>query len=183
MLTVVALLELPWHVHPAEVERTVRRQHRRVQAVVHQLVPAAVVEHVQARRRRFTPPDPQRSMEVTTRFFAAASTGDMTELMALLAPDVVWTADSNGKVSAARRPIEGAGKVAKLVLGLMRLAGPDGRAEPALYNNAPALVLYLGDHLEGVISVEVVNGRITNFYAMRNPEKLAGVTVARRVRR
>ena len=140
-------------------------------------------EHVQARRRRFTPPDPQRSMEVTTRFFAAASTGDMTELMALLAPDVVWTADSNGKVSAARRPIEGAGKVAKLVLGLMRLAGPDGRAEPALYNNAPALVLYLGDHLEGVISVEVVNGRITNFYAMRNPDKLAGVTVARRLSR
>ncbi len=57
------------------------------------------------------------------------------------------------------------------------------RAEITLYNNAPALVLYLGDHLESVVSVEVADGRITNFYAMRNPDKLAGVTIARRVRR
>ena len=140
-------------------------------------------EHVQARRRRFAPADPQQSMEVTLRFFAAASTGDLDGLLALLAPDVVWTADSDGKVSAARRPVAGADNVARLVLGLIRLGGPDGRAEIAVYNNAPAVVLYLGDHLEGVVSVDIVDGRIANFYAMRNPEKLAGVTVARRVRR
>ncbi len=140
-------------------------------------------EHVHARRRRFEPADPRQSMEVTVRFFAAAATGDLAGLMALLAPDVVWTADSAGKVSAARRPVAGADNVARLVLGLIRLAGPEGRIEPALYNSAPALVLYLGDHLEGVISVEVTGGRISNFYVMRNPDKLAGVTVARRVSR
>ena len=37
--------------------------------------------------------------------------------MATLAPDVVWTADSNGKASAARRPELGAEKVAKLAMG------------------------------------------------------------------
>ena len=140
-------------------------------------------EHVQARRRRFEPADPQQSMEVTARFFAAATTGDMAGLMALLAPDVVWTADSAGKVSAARRPVAGADNVARLVLGLIRLGGPGGRAEIAFYNNAPALVLYLGDHLEAVVTVEIVDGQIANFYAMRNPDKLAGVTVARRVSR
>ena len=140
-------------------------------------------EHVQARRRRFAPADPQQSMEVTLRFFAAASTGDLDGLLALLAPDVVWTADSDGKVSAARRPVAGADNVARLVLGLIRLGGPEGRAEIAVYNNAPAVVLYLGEHLEGVVSVDIVDGRIANFFVMRNPEKLAGVTVARRVRR
>lgn len=140
-------------------------------------------EHVQARRRRFAPADPQQSMEVTLRFFAAASTGDLDGLLALLAPDVVWTADSDGKVSAARRPVTGADNVARLVLGLIRLGGPEGRAEIAVYNNAPAVVLYLGEHLEGVVSVDIVDGRIANFFVMRNPEKLAGVTVARRVRR
>ena len=140
-------------------------------------------EHVQARRRRFAPADPQQSMEVTLRFFAAASTGDLDGLLALLAPDVVWTADSDGKVSAARRPVAGADNVARLVVGLIRLGGPDGRAEIAVYNNAPAVVLYLGEHLEGVVSVDIVDGRIANFFVMRNPEKLAGVTVARRVRR
>ena len=42
-------------------------------------------------------------------------------------------------------------------------------------------MLYLGDSLEGVISVEIIDGLITHFYAMRNPEKLGGVTVAREI--
>ncbi len=140
-------------------------------------------EHVHSRRKRFEPVDAQQSAELTTRFFTAAATGDLDALMSMLAPDVVWTADSGGKVSAARRPVAGAEKVARLVMGLTRLGGVDGRAEPAIYNNAPALILYLGDSLEGIVTVEVVDGKITNFYAMRNPEKLATVTVPRRVSR
>lgn len=140
-------------------------------------------EHVQARRKRFDPVDPQRSMELTTQFFATAATGDVDALIAMLAPDVVWTADSDGKVSAARRPIIGADKVARLILGLLRFAGEEGRVEPAFYNGAPALVLYLGDSLEGVISVELTDGRISHFYAMRNPEKLGGVMVEREISR
>ena len=46
--------------------------------------------------------------------------------------------------------------------------------EPATYNSAPALRLYLGDSFEGIISVEIIDGKISHFYAMRNPEKLAG---------
>jgi RNA polymerase sigma-70 factor (ECF subfamily) len=101
----------------------------------------------------------------------------------MLAPDVVWTADSDGKASAARKPVAGAQRVARLILGLLRFAGDDGRVEPAFYNGAPALVLYLGDNLEGVISVEITGGVITHFYAMRNPEKLGGVGVARELSR
>ncbi|MCG5430950.1 RNA polymerase sigma-70 factor [Mycobacterium sp. MYCO198283] len=140
-------------------------------------------EHVQARRKRFEPVDPEQSMRVVERFFAAATSGDIDGLMAVLAPDVVWTADSDGKVSAARRPVSGADRVGKLVLGLMRLAGQGGRAEPAYYNAAPALKLYLGDRFEGVICVEIVDGRITHFYAVRNPDKLAGAAVARSISR
>jgi len=140
-------------------------------------------EHVQARRKRFDPVDPKLSMELTTQFFATAATGDVDALIALLAPDVTWTADSAGKVSAARRPIVGADKVARLILGLLRFAGEEGRVEPAFYNGAPALVLYLGDSLEGVISVELTDGKISHFYAMRNPEKLGGVKVARELSR
>ena len=76
-------------------------------------------EHVQSRRKRFEPVDPQLSTELTARFFAAAATGDLDGLMAMLAPDVVWTADSDGKASAARRPVSGAERVARLVIGLV----------------------------------------------------------------
>jgi len=140
-------------------------------------------EHVQSRRKRFEPVDPQVSAEITSRFFTAAATGDLDGLMAMLAPDVAWTADSDGKVSAARRPVLGADRVARLVLGFARMAGTEGRVEPAFYNSAPAMVLYLGEHLEGVVTFEVADGRITNFYAMRNPEKLASVMVPRQIGR
>jgi RNA polymerase sigma-70 factor (ECF subfamily) len=139
--------------------------------------------HVQSRRKRFEPVDAQQSMELTARFFAAASTGDIDGLLEMLSPDVVWTADSDGKVSAARRPVSGAGRVAKLIVGLVRLAGENGRIEPAMFNNAPALKLYLGDSFEGVITVEIADGRISHFYAMRNPQKLAGVDIRRAISR
>lgn len=140
-------------------------------------------EHVRARRKRFAPVDPEASLALTARFFATAAGGDVGGLMGMLAPDVVWIADSDGKASAARRPVSGSDAVARLVVGLIRLGGPEGRAEPAFYNGAPALVLYLGDRLEGVVSVDVVDGKIANFYAMRNPDKLAGVTVSREIGR
>jgi RNA polymerase sigma-70 factor (ECF subfamily) len=140
-------------------------------------------EHVQARRKRFTPVDPRASAELTTRFFAAAATGDLEGLVSMLAPDVVWTADSDGKVSAARRPVSGAVNVAKLIMGLVRLGGEAGRVEPAVYNNTPALLTYLGDELAGVILVEFTDGKVTNFYAMRNPEKLATVLTPRQISR
>jgi RNA polymerase sigma-70 factor, ECF subfamily len=140
-------------------------------------------EHVQSRRKRFEPVDPKLSMEITARFFAAASTGDLDGLLEMLTDDVQWTADSDGKVSAARRPVVGADRVGRVLIGLVRQAGETGRVEPAWYNNAPALKLYLGDSFEGIITIEITDGRISHFYAMRNPDKLAGVDIPREISR
>ena len=142
-------------------------------------------DHVHARRKRFDPVDSARTTELTEQFLTAASTGDLDGLMSMLAPDAVWTADSNGKASAARRPVVGADKVAKAIIGLFRLGQklPDVRVETAVYNSAPAVVVYSGDHLEGVFLVEVVDGKITHFYAMRNPDKLGGIAIPRVISR
>ena len=59
----------------------------------------------------------------------------------------------------------------------------DSLSDFVCFGVAPAMVLYLGDHLEGVVTFEVADGRITNFYAMRNPEKLASVMVPRQIGR
>ncbi len=131
--------------------------------------------HVQSRRKRFEPVDPQQSAQITEQFLAAAASGDVEALMSMLAPDVVWTADSGGKASAARRPVVGAQKVAAVLMGIMRLGRriPDVRIETTICNSAPAVVVYSGDRLEGIFMVEVSDGKITNFYAIRNPDKLA----------
>jgi RNA polymerase sigma-70 factor (ECF subfamily) len=142
-------------------------------------------EHVHARRKRFEPVDATTSAELTERFLTAAATGDMDGLLSMLAPDATWTADSNGKASAARRPVVGAQKVASAVIGLFRLGNklPDVRMEMLTCNSAPALVVYSGDHLEGVFTIEIVDGKITHFYAMRNPDKLAAIAVRRTISR
>lgn len=140
-------------------------------------------EHVQSRRKRFEPVDPGKSEQITTAFLVAAATGDLDGLMAMLAPDVVFTSDSDGKVSAARRPVLGAEKVARLLIGLMSRAGEEYTVELASYNSAPAVIVYRDNRPDSVFLIEVIDGKITNFYAMRNPEKLASATVPREISR
>ena len=142
-------------------------------------------EHVQARRKRFEPVDSARSAQITEQFMTAAATGDMEGLLTMLAPDATWTADGGGKASAARRPVVGAERVAAAVIGVFRLGQklPDVRIETAICNSAPAVVVYSGDHLEGVFLVEIIDGKITHFYAIRNPEKLAAIAVPRTISR
>ncbi|HEV7852729.1 MAG TPA: RNA polymerase sigma factor SigJ [Mycobacterium sp.] len=143
-------------------------------------------EHVQARRKRFEPADSAKTAELTEQFMTAASTGDVDGLMALLAPDATWTADSNGKATAARRPVVGARKVAAILSALFRVAAermPDVRFETAVYNSSPSIVVYNGDQLEGVFLIEIVDGLISHFYAMRNPDKLLGIAVPREISR
>lgn len=142
-------------------------------------------EHVRARRKRFDTVDPERNAEITAQFLATAAGGDVDALMTMLAPDATWTADSGGVVSAARRPVVGAEKVARAIAGLIRRAATMGamRVEMVTCNSAPAVLLYLGDRLEGVITVEIVGDKITNFYVMRNPQKLAALATARDISR
>ena len=142
-------------------------------------------EHVRARRRRFEPADAATTARITEQFMTATATGDLAGLLSVLAPDATWTADSGGRTTAARRPIVGAQRVAAVILTIFRRrpGTSDARIEMASCNNTPTLFAYRGDRLEGVFLVEITDGRITNFYAIRNPDKLLTVTVPRRISR
>jgi RNA polymerase sigma-70 factor (ECF subfamily) len=153
-------------------------------AAVHQVAHRAR-EHVQARRRRFQPVDTAKTARITEQFMTATATGDLAGLLDLLAPDVVWTADSGGKVTASRRPVVGARRVATVLLDLFRAGRerPGLRFQMANCNNAPAMVANVGDHPEGVLLIEITDGKITNLYVIRNPDKLVAMTVPRQVSR
>ncbi|MEU0502993.1 RNA polymerase sigma-70 factor [Nocardia sp. NPDC005998] len=141
--------------------------------------------HVQARRKRFEPVDAAQITQITEQFMTAAATGDTEGLLSLLAPDATWTADSGGKAIAARRPMVGAEKVARCLVDLFHSARrtPNLRIETVNYNNAPAMVVYSDDRLEGVFLIEIADSKITNFYAIRNPDKLVAVAVPRQISR
>jgi RNA polymerase sigma-70 factor, ECF subfamily len=140
-------------------------------------------EHVRARRKRFDNVDPARNAAITSQFLATAASGDVEALMAMLAPDATWMADSGGKVSAARRPVIGADKVARAITGLVRKAGAGMRVELVTCNSAPAVLFYLEDQLAMVVTLEIADDKITNFYVMRNPDKLTALATARDISR
>jgi RNA polymerase sigma-70 factor, ECF subfamily len=140
-------------------------------------------KHVQARRRRFEPVDPKRHAEITAQFFVAASTGHVQTLMTMLAQDATCIADGGGNVRAVGRPVVGAARVAAAIAGLVRKGLPDMRVETATCNGAPALLIHSGGHLDLVLTVDIVDEKITTIYAIRNPDKLAAVATARQISR
>jgi RNA polymerase sigma-70 factor (TIGR02957 family) len=128
--------------------------------------------HVAARRPRGTA-SAAEARGVLEAFRRAVETGDLQGLLDVLAPDVVLVGDGGGVKQAVPRPVAGADRVARLLVGgLGRLPAPLS-TEPALVNGHPALVLRLGGELDTVVAVRVEDGLITGLYAVRNPEKLS----------
>jgi RNA polymerase sigma-70 factor (ECF subfamily) len=132
--------------------------------------------HVRARRdvAITTPVDAQPALE---RCLAAVTSGDIQGLMDALAPDVVAIVDGGGVVNAARRPVRGRAKVARLMLALLRVWERMGLVSFrfGVYNGAPALLVLIEGKLDSLTCIEVHDGLITAAYGVRNPSKLAGV--------
>jgi RNA polymerase sigma-70 factor (TIGR02957 family) len=126
-------------------------------------------EHVAARRPRVQVSRTEQQA-VVERFLTALRTGQLLELMEVLAPDVVLVADGGGLVPAARTPIYGAEQVAKLLARADRSTGGLS-AMPVWLNGAPAFRVEIGGQLAAV-SLAVQNGRVTRIYAVANPQKL-----------
>ncbi|QKT09278.1 RNA polymerase sigma-70 factor [Gordonia sp. X0973] len=140
--------------------------------------------HVQARRPRYDAAAAARADEVVHAFQIAAVTGDMDGLLALLAPDAVYTADSDGKASAAKRPIVGADAIARILLGFVRIGMKKDMATRALRaNGMPGFAVTMTDDPGGAFWFHVVDGKIAHIYAMRNPEKLGGLEAPRSIAR
>jgi RNA polymerase sigma-70 factor (TIGR02957 family) len=125
-------------------------------------------EHVAARRPRM-PVSRSEQRAVVERFMVALRTGQLQELMEVMAPDVVLIADGGGVVAAARAPIHGAERVAKLIARTAKRFGLE--TTTVWLNGAPAFWIESGGQLVA-ISLVVENGRVTRIYAMANPRKL-----------
>ncbi|MFI7301475.1 RNA polymerase sigma-70 factor [Streptomyces sp. NPDC050121] len=130
--------------------------------------------HVDARRpRQAVSADETRA--ALESFRQALDTGDPQSLLDVLAPEVVLVSDGGGVKQAAPRPITGADKVARFVIGGLAKNGGTLTLAPTMVNGSPALVAHLGGELDGVMAIRVEDGRITGLYYVRNPAKLSRV--------
>jgi len=143
----------------------------RTPAAVRQLAVRAR-KHVAAGTPRVTV-DHATHVAVVAAFRRATIDGDLPGLMSMLDPDVTLTSDGGGQVRAARRPVHGADRVARLLVGLASQLGTDHLPISVMVNGAPGLAILKGGAYDFVISLTVEDARITRVDMVRAPDKLA----------
>ncbi|MFI8279577.1 RNA polymerase sigma-70 factor [Streptomyces sp. NPDC085929] len=159
----------------AEIAEAVERSEAAVRQAAHR-----AREHVRARRPRF-PTDRSRQREVTERFFAASTGGDVNALMELLSPDVTLWTDGGGKVHQALRPVVGASTVAAwfAAIGTVTYQGiepADMNAELVEINGGPGMLFSGPNRVIATVTFDFdADGRITAIHNVANPDKLRAI--------
>lgn len=125
--------------------------------------------HVAEERRRPAPADQRR--QVVESFLAACRSGDVASLMSRLDPDAVATMDGGGHVRAALRPVVGADRVARFLIGAL------GKSEDLQLDvehdvAESRLVLRRDGEVAAVASIDVADGRVARIWMVLNPTKL-----------
>jgi RNA polymerase sigma factor (sigma-70 family) len=109
---------------------------------------------------------------VVRAFAAAHRSGDLQQLIAVLDPGVVLSSDGGGRVTAARNPVFGADRVARFLLGALRKRpGVEVLAQDT--SDGLGFVMWHQGRIIGVVTLEVLAGRISNVRVVLNPEKLS----------
>ena len=123
-------------------------------------------------RPRFTA-SRRESEEIVRQFRHACATGNLEELMAVLHADATLVSDGGGKAIAATRPVLGADRIAKFMLGYAgKLHWSESHFELVTVNGTPGLLLRHPIAGDGTYSFDIVGGRIRAIYVVRNPDKL-----------
>jgi len=145
-----------------------------------------LVHRARGRLRKSAPRNPVDSdthRRVTEQFLRAIQDGSITDLVNLMAPNVVLITDGGGLKQAALRPIHGPDKIIRFIAAsLGRYGGPPSSFVACEVNGQPGIaVLNRRERASAMIdSVGVLNpdgNLITSILLVRNPEKLGGLTL------
>ncbi len=108
-------------------------------------------------------------------FIVALAAGDVDRVLECVAPDVVCVSDGGPSKRAARRPVVGADRVARLLVNLARRSPPEAEVRAASVGGDTGVIVSIAGEIELVMACEVVEDRITTVRIVRNPDKLAHV--------
>jgi RNA polymerase sigma-70 factor (ECF subfamily) len=110
--------------------------------------------------------------ELLQAFEAAAESGDVERLAGLLARDAVLWTDGGGQVKAARKPVYGAEKIARLLTSIAGREPAGTRRRPVRVNGDPGLRTDTATGPRGVVAIERAEGLIVGIWIVVNPDKL-----------
>ena len=127
--------------------------------------------HVEARHTRFRA-KPGDAARLATAFLAAIGSGDADAVVSLLAHDAIATSDGGGRVTAARKPILGAERVAAFFLGVAKKASPEITFTMGEANGELAFFFWRSGQLFQVVTVVADQDKIRRIHLVLNPDKL-----------
>lgn len=111
--------------------------------------------------------------ELLSAFLTASRSGDVGTLTRLLASDAKVVSDGGGKVAAALNVIEGAGRVAAFLAGVVRKGWTDDwTVRFDTINGLPGLIVSGANGLVQTVAVEIEGDVAKAIYVVRNPDKL-----------
>jgi RNA polymerase sigma-70 factor (ECF subfamily) len=133
-------------------------------------------KHVQDARPRF-PVSRDEGENIAKAFFAAVNSGDVGTLKSMLAANVVVQSDGGGKVLAFINPIKGIERVLRLYRSLHRKFGNElaRLVRPIWIDGLPGYISHERGGVLQTTAFAIEDGRITNIYITRNPDKLQRV--------
>jgi len=130
-------------------------------------------QHVGALQPRFKTSE-RKKKDLLERFLKATSSGDMEELVTLLASDVVLQSDGGGNGLAVPNLIHGIGKVARGAMGGLKKLLPKNLVHQlAQINGEPGIVSYLNGKPFSVLTIDAGETQIRAIYVLTNPAKLS----------
>lgn len=135
-----------------------------------------------ARRAREHAGDPTRRRPVSeeererlaTAFLTASISGDVEEIRSLLASDAIMYTDGGGVVTAARKPIYGADKIARFLVGVQRKSRfpEDPVYTPVLVNGDSGVRMdSASEGFLSIVAIEVGDGAVRGLRFFNNPER------------
>ncbi|GAB2589282.1 RNA polymerase sigma factor SigJ [Kribbella endophytica] len=144
--------------------------------------PAACRQLASSARRRLTGsrapvrPAPEHA-DVVRAFQQAWSANDVNALIGVLDPNALAVADGGGVVTAHLDPVTGAAQIAQMLVGISSLA-PGFTILERQVNGRPGIIAQLDGTTVVVMALHVEHNRVSNIWAIRNPEKLRPWTIS-----
>ncbi|MBW8321422.1 MAG: RNA polymerase sigma factor SigJ [Rhizobium sp.] len=160
------IFELPY----AEIAETLDMQER----AARKLVSRAKANVERAKVRHVTPLERQNAL--VAAFHGAITSGTPSQLAALLSDDIRLSADGGGKVATIGRTLSGSQEVFAFMLDRLHAWWATYGWAQADINGSRGLILTKDDTTVATVTFGYdEDGRATDIFIMRNPDKLAGL--------
>jgi len=151
----------------AEIAKIVAKSETAVRQIV-----SRARARVRGGRPRFEAGPAERS-DLIRKFVTASYSGDPQTLTAIFADDIALTSDGGGKVNAAKRIVRGVKRLVNLHTVAVTKYGGRLSAYMIELNGEPGLIEFADGIPFSATSFSIEDGKITAFYRVMNPDKLA----------